>query len=140
MAKEIKKIVKLEIKAGEANPAPPVGPSLAPFGINIGQFCAAFNEKTQDKKGWILPVEITIYEDNTFEFRIKEPPTAELLKKITGIEKGSGKPLERKVGKITRQQLREVAERKLPDLNTDDIEKAIKIVEGTAKTMGLEIE
>lgn len=138
--KEIKSTVKLQIPAGQASPAPPVGPALAPHGINMGQFCNLFNERTKEQQGWIIPVEITVYEDNSFSFITKQPPTPQLLKKAAGIEKGSGKPLERKVGKITRQQLREIAERKLPDLNTDEIEKAIKIIEGTAKAMGLEIE
>ncbi len=140
MAKEIKSIVKLHIAAGGCNPAPPVGPALAPHGVNLGQFCSAFNEATKEKQGWTIPVEVTIYEDATFSFVTKQPPTAELLKKAVGIEKGSGKPLERKAGKITQAQLREVAEKKLPDLNTDDVEKAINIVAGTAKAMGLEIE
>ena len=138
--KEIKSIVKLHIAAGGCNPAPPVGPALAPHGINIGQFCSAFNNETKEKQGSTIPVEITVYEDATFSFVTKEPPKAELLKKAIGIEKGSGKPLERKAGKVTQAQLREIAEKKLPDLNTNDIEKAIKIIEGTAKAMGLEIE
>ena len=119
---------------------PRAGPALAPHGINIGQFCSAFNSETQEKQGWTIPVEVTVYEDATFSFVTKQPPTAELLKKAVGIEKGSGRPLERKAGKVTQAQLREVAEKKLPDLNTDDIAKATKIIEGTAKAMGLEIE
>lgn len=140
MAKEVKAVVKLQIPAGEATPAPPIGPMLAPHGIRMGDFCNAFNEQTQDKKGWIIPVEITVFEDGSFEFVTKEPPTSQLLKKAAGIEKASGEPLRRKVGKITRQQLKEIAERKMPDLNTDDVDKAMKIIEGTAKAMGIEIE
>jgi len=138
--KKIKAVVKLQIKAGEATPAPPVGPALAPQGINIAEFCQRFNEVTKSQIGWILPVEITIYEDRTYEFKLKQPPAAELLKKVAGIEKGSGEPQKTKVGKITRQQLREIAQRKMPDLNADDLEQAMKIIEGTAKNMGITIE
>jgi large subunit ribosomal protein L11 len=140
MAKEVKAVVKLQIPAGEATPAPPIGPMLAPHGIRMGDFCNAFNEQTQNKKGWIIPVEITIFEDGSFEFVTKEPPTSQLLKRAAGIEKASGEPLRRKAGRITRQQLKEIAERKMPDLNTDDVDKAMKIIEGTAKAMGIEIE
>jgi len=140
MAKKIKTIVKLQIPAGQATPAPPVGPALAQHGINIGEFCQKFNDQTKDKQGFKIPVEITIYEDRSFEFKLKQPPASELLKKIAGIEKGSGEPNKVKVAKITREQLKEVAKQKLPDLNTDDIEKAMKIIEGTAKNMGIIIE
>jgi len=138
--KKIKAIVKLQIPAGQATPAPPVGPALAPQGINIAEFCQRFNEETKSQTGWILPVEVTIYEDRTYGFKLKQPPAAELLKKISGIEKGSGEPQKTKVGKVTRQQLREIAQKKLPDLNTTDIEQAMKIIEGTAKNMGIIIE
>jgi large subunit ribosomal protein L11 len=140
MAKKIESIVKLHIPAGQATPAPPVGPMLAPHGINIGDFCKQFNDLTKDKAGWTIPVEIKIFEDKTFEFKIKEPPASELLKKAAGLEKGSGEPQKTKVGKITQDQLREIAKRKMPDLNTQDLEKAIKIIEGTAKSMGISIE
>jgi len=140
MPKKIKAILKLQIPAGQATPAPPVGPALAPQGINIAEFCQRFNEETKNQIGWILPVEVTIYEDRTYGFKLKQPPAAELLKKIAGIEKGSGEPQKTKVGKVTRQQLREIAQRKLPDLNTTDIEQAMKIIEGTAKNMGIIIE
>lgn len=139
MAKKLEVIVKLHIPAGKATPAPPVGPILAPHGINLANFCQKFNDLTQDKAGWTIPVEVKIFEDKTFEFEIKEPPTSELLKKAAGLEKGSGEPHKTKVGKITQDQLREIAKRKMPDLNTQDIEKAIKIIQGTAKAMGIEI-
>lgn len=140
MPKKIKAILKLQIPAGQATPAPPVGPALAPQGINIAEFCQRFNEETKSQVGWILPVEVTIYDDRTYGFKLKQPPATELLKKISGIEKGSGEPQKTKVGRITRQQLREIAQRKLPDLNTTDIEQAMKIIEGTAKNMGIIIE
>jgi large subunit ribosomal protein L11 len=139
MAKKIKAIVKLQIKAGLATPAPPVGPALAPQGINISEFCQKFNELTKDKQGFKIPVDITIYEDRSYDFKMKQPPSSELLKKILGIEKGSGVPNKTKVAKITKDQLRQVAEQKMPDLNAPDIESAMKIIEGTAKNMGIEI-
>jgi len=138
--KEIKSIVKLHIPAGQATPAPPVGPALAPHGINMQDFCQQFNERTKDQSGWTIPVKIQIFEDRTFKFEVKQPPTSELLKKAAGIEKGSGESLRTKVGKITKEQLQEIAKRKMPDLNTDNIEKAVKIIEGTAKAMGIEIK
>lgn len=138
--KKIKAKVKLQIPAAKATPAPPVGPALAPYGLNIKEFCEKFNELTKDQMGWTIPVEITVFEDKTYEMKLKQPPVSELLKKAAGIEKGSGEPKKRIVGKITREQLREIAKRKLPDLNTKDIEKAMKIIEGTAKNMGIEIE
>lgn len=137
--KKIKAKIKLQIQAGKATPAPPVGPALAPHGINIGDFCQRFNERTRDKEGSTIPVEISIFEDKSYEFKLKTPPTSELLKKAAGIEKGSGTPNKTKVGKVTKDQIREIAKKKLEDLNTTDIEKAMKIIEGTAKGMGIEI-
>ncbi len=139
MPKKIKKIIKLQISAGKATPAPPVGPVLAPYGLNIGEFCKRFNDLTRDKEGFIIPVEVIIYEDRTYDLKLKQPPTSELIKKALSIEKGSGKPNQKKVGKLTKAQLREIATKKLPDLNTNDIEKAMRIVAGTAKQMGVEI-
>ena len=138
--KKVKAMIKLQIPAGQATPAPPVGPALAPQGINIAEFCQKFNETTKNQRGWTLPVEITVYEDRTYDFKLKQPPAAEFLKKAAGIEKGSGEPQKTKVGKITRAQLREIAQKKLPDLNASDIESAMKIIEGTAKNMGIIIE
>lgn len=132
-------MIKLQIPAGKANPAPPVGPALGQHGLNIQDFCTKFNDKTKDKGGDIIPVEITVYEDRSFTFILKTPPAAELLKKITGIKSGSGKPNKEKVGKVTRAQLKEVAEIKMPDLNANSIEAAIKIIAGTARQMGLEV-
>lgn len=140
MAKAIKAKVKLIIPAGEATPAPPIGPSLAQFGINIGEFCSKFNEATKEKKGVKIPVEITIYEDRTFDFVLKKPPVSDLIKKYLKIEKGSGEPRKIIVGKLSKEDVRKIAEEKLSDLNTNDIEKAIKIVIGTAKSMGVEVE
>ncbi|PIP18062.1 MAG: 50S ribosomal protein L11 [Parcubacteria group bacterium CG23_combo_of_CG06-09_8_20_14_all_35_9] len=139
MAKKIKVIVKLQIPGGKANPAPPVGPALGQHGLNIQEFCAKFNEATKDKGGDIIPVEITVYEDRTYDFVCKTSPAAELLKKAAGIQKGSGDPLKKKVGKVTRGQIKEIAEKKMPDLNAIDIEGAMRIIEGTAKQMGLEV-
>jgi len=132
--------VKLQISAGQATPAPPVGPALAQYGLNIVDFCQRFNDATKDKTGFVIPVEIKVYEDRSYDFKVKQPPAAELLKKAAGIEKGSGKPNKNKVAKITKAQLREITEKKMPDLNADDIEQAMKIIEGTAKNMGIEIE
>ena len=140
MPKLVKTIIKLQIPAGAANPAPPVGPALGQHGLNIQEFCARFNEATKDKMGDIIPVEIKVFEDRTYDFVLKTPPAAELLKKAAGIAKGSGKPLQEKVGKVTKAQIREIAEKKLPDLNTDNIEAAMKIIEGTARQMGLTVE
>jgi large subunit ribosomal protein L11 len=139
MTKKVKAIVKLQIPARQATPAPPVGPVLAQHGLNIKEFCDKFNELTKKQIGFKIPVEVTIFEDRTYEMKIKQPPAAELLKKAAGIEKGSAQGSKQKVGKITREQLRKIAEQKLPDLNTDDIEKAMKIIEGQAKNMGIEI-
>ena len=140
MAKELKTILKLQIKAGQANPAPPVGPALGQHGVAIQDFCTKFNDATKDKMGDVIPVEISIYDDRSFDFKLKTPPAAELIKKILKLQKGSGKPNSDKVGKITRAQLKEIAEIKLPDLNTNDLDQASKIIEGTAKQMGLTIE
>jgi len=137
--KKIKAIIKLQVPAGQATPAPPVGPALAQHGVNISEFCQKFNEQTKDKAGFKIPVEITVFEDRSYNFKLKQPPASELLKKAAGIEKGSGEPNKTKVGKITRAQLKEIAQKKMEDLNTADIEKAMKIIEGTAKNMGIEI-
>lgn len=139
MAK-IQTIIKLHIKAGKASPAPPIGPVLAQQGVNIGDFCQKFNDATKEQEGFTIPVEITVYEDRSFTFKLKTVLTSELLKKAVGIEKGSGAPNRKKVAKITKKQLEEVAKKKMVDLNTNDIEQAIKIVQGTAKSMGIEIE
>lgn len=140
MAKKILTKIKLQIPAGQANPAPPIGPALGQHGLNIAQFCQAFNEKTKDKMGEITPVEITVFEDRTYTFILKTPPAAELIKKFAKITKGSSKPLTEKVGSITRAQLKEIAEIKMPDLNANDIEAAMKIIAGTARQMGVEIK
>lgn len=140
MAKAIKTTIKLQIPAGQANPAPPVGPALGQHGLNIQEFCTAFNDRTGDQRGSILPVVITVYEDRTFDFIVKTPPAAELIKKAAGIPKGSGKPLTEKIGKLTKAQLKEIAETKMPDLNANDIDAAMKIVAGTARQMGVTIE
>ena len=140
MAKKIKAKVKLHISAAQATPAPPLGPALAPHGVDMGRFCDEFNKQTEDKRGWTIPTELTIYEDRSFDFIIKTPPTSEFLKKAVGIEKGSGAPLKEKVGTITHKQIEEIAQKKIQDLNTDDLGKAVKIIEGTARAMGLRIE
>ena len=138
--KKIKAVVKLQIPAGQATPAPPVGPALAQQGVNIAEFCQKFNEKTKSQIGSKLPVEITVFEDRTYVFKAKTPLVTELLKKAAAIEKGSGKPNTVKAGKITKAQLREIAKAKFPDLNANTIEAAEKIIEGTAKGMGITIE
>lgn len=140
MAKAIKTNTKLQIQAGKANPAPPVGTALGPHGVNIAQFCAQFNEATKEMGDDIVPVEITIYQDRSFEFKLKTPPVSALLKKAAAVEKGSGNPLKNKVGKVSKEDVRKIAERKMIDLNTDNIEAAEKIVEGTARSMGIEVE
>ena len=140
MGKLIKTIVKLQISAGAANPAPPVGPALGQHGVNIAQFCQEFNEATGKMTGDIIPVEITIYEDRSFDFKLKTPPASDLLKKAAGIKKGSGDPLKNKVGRVTKAQIKEIAEKKMADLNANDIEAAIKIIKGTARSMGIIIE
>jgi len=131
--------LKLQLPAGKATPAPPVGTALGPHGINIGEFVKKFNDATADKGGEIIPAEITIYEDRTFTFVLKTPPASDLLRRAAGVEKGSGSPLKEKVGKVTRSQIREIAEKKMEDLNANDIEAAIKIVEGSARSMGIEV-
>ena len=140
MAKEIIKKIKLDIEAGKANPAPPVGTVLGPAGINLQEFCTKYNEATRDKMGDIAPVEITIYDDRSFDFVVKTPPTGFLLKKYAKVKKGSATGNKDVVGSITEAQLREIAETKLPDLNAYDVEAAMKIVAGTAKNMGIEIK
>ena len=132
--------IKLQIPAGAANPAPPVGPALGAQGVNIMQFCQAFNAETQDKAGTIIPVEITVYEDKTFSFVTKTPPAAILIKEKLGIQSGSGVPQLQKVGTLTEEQLREIAETKMPDLNANTIEAAMEIIAGTARSMGVQIE
>jgi len=138
--KKVLTTIKLQIKAGEANPAPPVGPALGQHGLNIQDFCSKFNDATKDKAGDIIPVEITVYEDRTFDFKLKTPPAAELLKKAAGIEKGSGVPQKEKVGSVSKKQIQEIAEKKMEDLNANDIEAASKIIEGTARNMGIEVK
>lgn len=140
MAKKIKTVVKLQIPAGKANPAPPIGPALGQHGVNIGDFVSKFNEATREKGADIIPVEISIYDDRTFSFKMKTPPASDLLRKAAGVEKGSGKPPASKVGKITRAKLKEIAERKMEDLNANDVDAAMKIIEGTARSMGVTIE
>ena len=139
MAKSIKTKLKLQIEAGKANPAPPIGPALGQHGINIADFCKKFNEATKDMIGDVVPAEITIYEDRTFDFILKTPPASALLKKAAGVEKGAATPNTQKVGKVTKEDVRKIAERKMVDLNTTNIEAAMKIIEGTAKNMGIEV-
>jgi large subunit ribosomal protein L11 len=139
MAKEVINVVKLNLPAGAATPAPPVGPALGQAGVNIMEFVKAFNERTASQKGSTLPVEITVYKDRTFTFIVKQPLASDLIRQAAGIQSGSANPLRNKVGKITRQQLREIAERKMPDLNANDIEAAMRIIAGTARSMGVEI-
>ena len=133
-------VIKLQVAGGQANPAPPVGPALGQHGINIQQFCVQFNEKTRDRMGETVPVEISVYEDRSFSFIMKTPPASELIKKAAGISKGSGKPLTEKVGKITKAQVKEIAEKKMEDLNANDIDAAMRIIEGTARQMGVEVK
>ena len=139
MAKKVVAIVKLEIEAGKANPAPPIGPALAQHGINLMGFCKEYNARTSNRMGDIIPAEITVYQDQSFTFVLKTPPTASLIRKTLGLEKGSGVPNREKVGKLTRSQVREIAEIKMPDLNAMDIEAAMLQVEGTARSMGVTI-
>ena len=138
--KKVVGFVKLHVPGGQANPAPPVGPALGQHGVNIMEFCKQFNTRTQNKVGFTIPVEITIYRDRSFTFITKTPPAAVLIRKAAGVEKGSGVPNREKVAKITSKQLREIAQTKLPDLNTKSIESAIKQIAGTARSMGIEIE
>ncbi|MEW6200682.1 MAG: 50S ribosomal protein L11 [bacterium] len=140
MAKKIAGMVKLQLKAGEANPAPPVGPALGHYGVNIMEFCKAYNERTKDKTGTVIPVDITVYSDKTFTFVTKTPPAAELIKKAIKIEKGSGDPSHSVAGKISRDEIRKIAEVKMQDLNSNDIDGAIRMIEGTARSMGVEVE
>jgi len=140
MAKKIKTTIKLQIKAGQANPAPPVGPALGQHGLNIQEFCTKFNEGTKDKMGQVIPAEITVYEDRSFDFVLKTPPATDLLKKAAKVEKGAADPLKQKVGTVTKEQIREIAELKMPDLNANDVEQAMKIIEGTARSMGIKVE
>jgi large subunit ribosomal protein L11 len=140
MAKKVKTIIKLQVPAGKATPAPPIGPSLAQHRINISEFCQKFKDKTSDQKGWLIPVEIKVYEDGSYDFKLKQPPTSELIKKTIGLEKGSKEPNRNKAGTISQEQIKEIAQKKIKDLNTNDIKQAMKIVEGTAKSMGLEIK
>ena len=140
MAKEIKTQVKLQIPAGKANPAPPVGPALGQAGVNIQEFCSKFNAETREKMGSVIPVVITVYDDRSFTFITKTPPASDLLKKAAGVEKGSGNAKKEKVGSVTTEQLREIAEIKMPDLNANDVEAAMKIIAGSARNMGIEIE
>ena len=139
MAKKVMTQVKLQCPAGAANPAPPVGPALGQHGVNIMEFCKQFNAKTQNDKGMIIPVIITVYQDRSFTFILKTPPAAILLKKAANIEKGSGVPNKEKVGKVTKKQVEEIAKIKMPDLNCDSLESAVRIIEGTARSMGLEV-
>ena len=140
MAKKITGYIKLQIPAGKANPSPPIGPALGQHGVNIMEFCKAFNAQTQASGSTIVPVEITVYEDRSFTFITKTPPAAVLLREALGIDKGSGEPNRNKVGTVTREQVRAIAETKAPDLNANDVEAAMKIIEGTARSMGVEIQ
>ena len=140
MAKKIKTLVKLQISAGQASPAPPIGPALGQHGINIVQFCKSFNERTKGKEGMIIPAVVTIYEDRSFSYILKSPPASTLLKKAAGIAKASAVPNKEKVGKVKKKDVEEIARLKLVDLNTKDLAKAMKIIEGTARSMGIEIE
>jgi large subunit ribosomal protein L11 len=139
MAKKVVSIIKLAITAGKANPAPPIGPALGQHGVNIMMFCKEYNARTADQAGLVIPVEISVFEDRSFTFVLKTPPASVLIQKAAGIERGSGEPNKKKVGSITKAQLQEIAQTKLPDLNANDIEAAMKIVEGTARNMGVTI-
>jgi len=140
MAKPIKSSLTLQIRAGSANPAPPIGPALGQHGVNIQEFCTKFNEATKEMGGDIIPAVVTVYEDRTFDFILKTSPASDLLRKAAGVEKGAGKPSTQKVGKVTKDQIREIAEKKMDDLNASDIEAASKIIEGTARSMGIEVK
>jgi large subunit ribosomal protein L11 len=140
VAKKLKAVIKLQIEAGRANPAPPVGPALAPHGINLMAFCKEYNARTANKTGEIIPAEISVFSDGSFTFTLKTPPAAILLRKAAGVEKGSSEPNREKVGKVTRDQIREIAEIKMKDLNAVDIEGAMRQIEGTARNMGIVIE
>ena len=140
MAKKIKTILKLQIEAGKATPAPPVGPALGQHGLNIQEFVTKFNEATRDKMGQVIPAEITVYEDRTFTFKLKTPPASYLLRKAAGVEKGSGEPNKKKAGQVTKKQIEEIAQQKMEDLNANDLAGAVKIIEGTARQMGIEVK
>ncbi|MCD6376930.1 MAG: 50S ribosomal protein L11 [Caldisericaceae bacterium] len=140
MAKKVAGKIKLQIPAGQAKPSPPVGPALGQHGVNIMEFCKAFNAQTQDKAGYVIPVEITVYADRSFSFITKTPPASDLLLKEAKLEKGSGEPNLKKVGKVTKEQVRKIAEMKMPDLNASDIESAMRMIEGTARSMGIVVE
>jgi len=140
MAKEVTGILKLQIPAGAANPSPPVGPALGQRGINIMEFCKAFNEKTREMSGYKIPVEITVYKDKSFTFVTKQPPMSELIMKAVGLKKGSDNPLKNKVGSLTSDQVMEIVNKKIADLNTDDVDQAAKIVEGSCRSMGIEVK
>ncbi len=140
MAKRVRAIIKLQIEAGKATPAPPVGPALGQHGVNIMAFVKEYNEKTASQMGMIVPVALTVFEDRSFSFELKTPPASELLRRAAGVEKGSGSPLTEKVGTVPRSKVQEIAEQKMRDLNAADVEGAIKIVEGTARSMGIEVE
>lgn len=140
MAKKLLTKIKLQIPAGQANPAPPVGPALGQHGLNIQDFCSKFNDTSRDRMGEVIPVEINVYEDKTFDFIMKVSPASELIKKYAKIQKGSGKALSQKVGSLTKEQLEEIAKVKMPDLNTDNLDQAMKIIAGTARQMGIEIK
>ena len=137
--KKVTGLIKLQIKAGEANPAPPVGPALGQHGVNIMDFCKAYNAATEGQRGQVIPVEITVYEDRSFDFVLKTPPAAKLILKAAGVEKGSGVPHTNKVANITKDQVREIAQTKMVDLNANDVEAAMKIIEGTARSMGVTV-
>ena len=139
MAKRVRAVVKLQIPAGRANPAPPVGTALGPHGINIMDFCKTYNARTQAQAGQIIPAVITIYEDRSFTFELRTPPASDLLRKAAGVEKGAASQLTEVVGEVTEAQVREIAETKLPDLNTNDIDQAVHIIRGTARSMGIEV-
>ena len=141
MARKVLTLIKLQVPAGAANPAPPVGPALGQHGVNIMEFCKTFNAQTQDQAGGgtIIPVEITVFEDRSFTFITKTPPAAVLIKQAIGLDKGSGEPNRNKVGKISQDQIRQIAEKKMPDLNANDLDQATKIIEGSARSMGLEV-
>ena len=141
MAKKVLTLIKLQVPGGQANPAPPVGPALGQHGVNIMEFCKAFNAQTQDQAGGgtIIPVEITVFEDRSFTFITKTPPAAILIKQAIGLDKGSGEPNRNKVGTITKAQVRQIAEQKMPDLNANDVDQAAKIIEGTARSMGVDV-
>src|SRR4051795_4408681 len=139
MAKKVLTLIKLQVPGGAANPAPPVGPALGQHGVNIMEFCKAFNAQTQDQAGRIIPVEITVFEDRSFTFITKTPPAAVLIKQAIGLDKGSGEPNRNKVGTISQAQVREIAEKKMPDLNAHDVDQAAKIIAGTARSMGVDV-